>query len=178
MILIMSSLISSIFDDGSPTSLEKNDLIFQSGENVRLMYLVVEGRVDLLRYTESGACLLLFRAGPGHVLAEASAYSKTYHCDGRAVSPAHLRSISIARFQNRLSADVDMAKTWAKGLAHSLQAARMSSEIRTLRTVAERLDAWLAGSGSLPPKGEWQDLAQALGVTREALYRELSKRRS
>jgi len=52
----------------------------------------------------------------------------------------------------------------------------MNSEIRALRTVSERLDAWLAGGRMLPPKGEWQDLAQILGVTREALYRELAQR--
>ena len=48
----------------------------------------------------------------------------------------------------------------------------MTAAIRTLRTVGERLDAWLAEDRPLPPKGEWQALAQSLGVTREALYRD------
>ena len=62
-------------------------------------------------------------------------------------------------------------------LAHAVQEARMKSEIRTLRTVAERLDAWLsAKDGGLPPKGQWQELASELGVSREALYRELARR--
>ena len=47
----------------------------------------------------------------------------------------------------------------------------------TLRTVSQKLDVWLETNKSLPPKGEMQILAQTLGVSREALYRELSKRR-
>jgi hypothetical protein len=43
--------------------------------------------------------------------------------------------------------------------------------------VAERLDAWLGGERALQEKGTWQDLAAELGVSREALYRELAKRR-
>ncbi|MEC7667561.1 MAG: hypothetical protein VXZ18_01615 [Pseudomonadota bacterium] len=62
-------------------------------------------------------------------------------------------------------------------MARTLQKSRMQSEIRTLKTVAERLDAWLVDNPALPPKGQLQDLAHILGVSREALYRELAKRR-
>jgi hypothetical protein len=44
--------------------------------------------------------------------------------------------------------------------------------------VAERLDAWLGAEGGLPDRGRWQELAEELGVTREALYRELARRRA
>jgi CRP-like cAMP-binding protein len=63
-------------------------------------------------------------------------------------------------------------------LANAVQEARLRAEIRSLRTTAERLDAWLGEGRALPVKGQWQDLAGELGVTREALYRELAKRRS
>jgi hypothetical protein len=43
--------------------------------------------------------------------------------------------------------------------------------------VAARLDAWLTLK-RLPPKGEWGALADDIGVTREALYRELARRRA
>lgn len=177
MILIMQPAIFSLFDNGVTTLCTKDDVLFRCGETVQSMYIVVEGRVDLVRYTANGAGLILFRARAGQVLAEASLYSTTYHCDGRSVGLSKLRSIPVAEFRGKLSSDTSIARTWAEGLAHALQAARMSAEIRTLRTVSERLDAWLAVNGSLPAKGEWQDLAQILGVSREALYRELSARR-
>ena len=47
----------------------------------------------------------------------------------------------------------------------------------SLRTVAERLDAWIAASGRYPAKGEWKTVAAEIGNSPEALYRELAKRR-
>jgi len=62
-------------------------------------------------------------------------------------------------------------------LARSVQAARLRAEIRSLPKVADRLAAWLGEGNALPDKGHWQEVAAELGVTREALYRELARRR-
>lgn len=78
--------------------------------------------------------------------------------------------------QTAVPGDV-LAEAWAAHLARSVQAARLRAEIRTLRKVSERVDAWLGEGRALPDKGHWQDLAAELGVTREALYRELARRR-
>ena len=177
MIVIMSVDLSPLFDGGSARSLGKDETLFHVGEPVRSMFLVTEGEIDLIRHTQPGARVLLFRGVVGAVLAEASAYSDVYHCDGIAAGPAQVRSISEATFRARLDGNLGLASAWAARLAHGLQGARMNAAIRTMRTVEERLDAWLAGGRPLPPKGQWQSLAEALGVTREALYRELSKRR-
>ena len=60
-----------------------------------------------------------------------------------------------------------------------MQAARFRSEILTRKTVSERFDAWLGLPGNgLPPRGEWKTVAAHIGVSPEALYRELSRRRS
>ncbi len=66
----------------------------------------------------------------------------------------------------------------ARHLAREAQAARLRSELLSLRRLADRLDGWLAlNDGMLPPKGRWSTIAADLGVTPEALYRELSRRR-
>lgn len=54
----------------------------------------------------------------------------------------------------------------------------MRAEIRSLKTVAERLDAWTAEHGDIPENGQWHVLAAELSVSREALYRELARRRT
>jgi hypothetical protein len=59
-----------------------------------------------------------------------------------------------------------------------VQRARAQVEIVSLKKVSERLDAWLALSGDLPPKGQWHRLASEIGVTPEALYREIARRRN
>jgi len=47
-----------------------------------------------------------------------------------------------------------------------------------LPRVADRLDAWFGEGNALPERGRWQEVAAELGITREALYRELSRRRT
>ncbi len=55
----------------------------------------------------------------------------------------------------------------------------MRSEILSMRTVVKRLDAWLLSHGDrLPAKGEWKNLALQIGVSPEALYRELARRKA
>lgn len=142
------------------------------------MFIVEDGCVELVRHTRSGARLVLSRVRPGYVLAEASAYAEVYHCDGVSQARSRVKRVSTTEFQQKLAANPALQYVWAKALAHELQATRMNAEVRTLRTVAEKVDVWLESNKSLPPKGERQVLAQILGVTREALYRELAKRRA
>jgi CRP/FNR family transcriptional regulator, dissimilatory nitrate respiration regulator len=82
------------------------------------------------------------------------------------------------RFLSVLADDPALATSWSALLARSVQAARLRSEIRSLPRVADRLDAWLGEGNALLEKGRWQEVAAELGVTREALYRELSRRRT
>ncbi|TNC63126.1 Crp/Fnr family transcriptional regulator [Rubellimicrobium roseum] len=178
MIVIMSAIIAQIFEPGALRRLAAGEALFHAGDRVRLMFLVTEGQVSLLRPTAAGSPLILQRSRPGQVLAEASAYSPHYHCDAQASGEATLLTISVKQFRERLLAEPALADAWAAHLAHAVQEARLQAEIRTLRTTAERLDAWLGEGRALPAKGQWQDLAAELGVTREALYRELAKRRS
>ncbi len=177
MIAIMSDVFAALFEGGSEISLNTNETLFCTADRVRFMYLVTKGKIDLVRHTKAGARMILQRAVAGQVLAEGSAYSKSYHCDGTASEASKIRRISVAVFRERIEASPAISTVWSASLALALQKARMNAEIRTLRTVAERLDAWAEGERSLPPKGRWQELAQILGVSPEALYRELAKRR-
>jgi CRP-like cAMP-binding protein len=177
MIVIMSDPILMLFEGGRTVVLTRNKTLFDAGERVQFMYLVTAGQIDLSRRTKAGARMILQRSQTGQVPAEASAYSETYHCNGMAGEAAQLRAIPVAEFRKRLDQAPALSRAWSARLAHALQGARMNAEIRTLRTVADRVDAWLGVEQQLPPKGRWQNLAQVLGVTQEALYRELAKRR-
>jgi len=176
MIIIMSSFAAALFQNGREKTIESGRAVFRLGDPVRLIYYIIEGQIDLMRHARSGSVLTLNRTGPGNVLAEASLYSKLYHCDGVASSISTLRTLPVSEFRKKLRDSPDVAEKWTAHLARELQAARVLSEIRSLKTVAERLDAWMAESNVLPPKGRIQDTAHILGVSREALYRELSSR--
>lgn len=177
MISIMRNVIPTLFDAGRVLSLDTGQPLFVAGDDVRSMFLVTAGQIDLVRHTKTGARLTLNRVFPGRVTAEASAYSETYHCDGVARSASRVRAIPVSAFRDGLHGCGGAADAWAAQLAHALQKARTQSEIRSLKTVSDRLDAWLGEDRPVPPKGQIQDLAQILGVSREALYRELAQRR-
>lgn len=151
--------------------------MFLTGQSVKMIFMLRAGRVQLQRHTAHGARLILQNAGPDTVLAEASAFSETYHCDAVVTEPATLAALPKPVFIAALRDDPDLALAWSAMLARSVQAARVRAEIRSLPKVAERLDAWLQEGNRLPDKGQWQDVASELGVSREALYRELARRR-
>jgi CRP-like cAMP-binding protein len=152
--------------------------LFHRGDPVRVLHVVIDGEAHLIRHHEDGVALTLQRAGPGAIFAEASLYSDVYHCDAIAVRPTVTLAISRAVLRAELAKDAAFAEAWATYLSREVQAARLRAEILSLRTVAERLDAWLAASdGCLPKKGAWTTVASEIGVSAPALYRELTKRR-
>jgi CRP-like cAMP-binding protein len=178
MITIMHASVFDLFVNARHLDLAAGARIFLAGQIVEAVFMVVSGRVQLERHTPHGARLILQNAGPGAVLAEASAYSMHYHCDARVIEGASLAAMPKPAFLAALRNNPHLAVTWSAMLARSVQSARVRAEIRSLPKVAERLDAWLGEGHRMPERGHWQEVAAELGVTREALYRELSRRRT
>jgi len=152
--------------------------LFRRGDPVTDVYVVVTGAIHLVRYQTDGSALILQRAGPGSILAEASLYFDTYHCDAVASGDADTRTYAKSSVKRLLLRSPEFSDIWANYLAQELQRTRLRAEILALRTVSERLDAWIAGNGGdFPHKGEWKLVANQIGVSAEALYREIAKRR-
>lgn len=168
----------SIFSDSPARRFGSGETVFRSGARVSRVFLVRRGMAALIRPLPSGEAAVLQRAVAGEIVAEASVYADEYHCDCVAVEDTELAAVPREAFRALLRSDADLNEAWAAHLARGVQRARMRAEIRSLKTVAERLDAWLGEYGDLPPKGQWQTLAFELSVSREALYRELARRRT
>ncbi len=180
MISIMSTPLSDLLhkSEGRELSASAGGYVFHAGDPVTMLYVVIEGEVRLIRHQMNGGAQVLQRARPGSVLAEASLFSPRYHCDAVTDGPARLMGFTVREIRRRFRADPEFAEAWAIHLAEEVQTARFRSEVVALRTVASRLDAWLAWRGDLiPPKGAWKQIADQIGVTPEALYREMAKRR-
>jgi CRP-like cAMP-binding protein len=177
MIAVMSFDLDALFAGSRSVQLSAGSVLFRSAAPVTEMFMVRTGEVHLCRHSLHGAKMVLQRALPGMVLAEASAYSDSYHCDAPAAADSLLLAVPRPAFLAALAEDRQLSTLWAARLARGVQAARLRSEIRSLPRVAERLDAWLEEGNRLPEKGQWQDVASELGVSREALYRELARRR-
>lgn len=178
MISIMLKRVSRLFAAAPLRVLEADEVLFRQGDPVEHMFLATTGSMLLERGMADGRVLCFQRAVAGQILAEASLYAAAYHCGCRASAKSGVRVLSKAHFAALLHQDADLIEAWATHLAETVQRTRMLSEIRTLRRVSDRLDAWLGLYGKLPPRGQWQTVADELAVSREALYRELAKRRA
>ena len=180
MIDIMSISLRSFLAEmrGQELSYAAGQHIFEQGDAVRQIHVVRSGSVFLIRHQTDGAALVLQRAGDGSVLAEASLYSEVYHCAAEAQSACSTWAVSKREFRQHLADDGDFSQAWAKHLAHEVQRARLHAEIVSLKTVTARIDAWITWNGPLPQKGEWAYVAIQIGVSPEALYRELARRRT
>ena len=158
---------------------EAGQFLFHLGDPVRLMHVVRSGMVRLTRHQRDGTAVVLRGSGPGSILAEASLYAEAYHCDAVAASATRVLVSARADFHAHLRRTPAFAEAWASHLAHELQHSRTRAEILSLKTVAARLDAWIVWrDGLVPAKGEWRALAGELGVSPEALYREMARRRT
>lgn len=180
MIVIMSHSIEPFLKGlaARQRHFTRGQSLFHRGDSVKEVHFVLAGSVHLVRHQDDGSTLILQRAGPGSILAEASLYSETYHCDAVASGLAETRAYAKHAFRKLLANSSGLSDVWATYLAQELQRARLRSEILSLKTVAERLDAWIAwNAGASPGKGEWKLVASEIAVSPEALYRELARRR-
>lgn len=163
---------------GRRRALEAGETLFLSGAPVRHVHVVLGGLVNLVRPDPDGNPALIQRAGAGDVLAEASLYSSHYHCDGVAAEPATVYAVSRDRVRREFGQHPTFAGSAAAHFARELQRQRFLVSLLRRRTVAARLDAWLGWHGDrLPPRGRWRAIADEMGVSPEALYRELARRR-
>lgn len=176
MIAIMQSEIASLFRSAPVRHWGAGQPLFRVGDRPMVLHLVVSGRVALARVLTDGTELTLQSAVSGNVLAEASAYAPTYHCDARAMVASATRAVDPATLRAAVDRQPGIAAAWAADLARAVQQ-RFRIAVRSLRTVRARLEVWLYEGHAWPPSGPLQDIAGEIGVTREALYRELARRR-
>jgi CRP-like cAMP-binding protein len=178
MIVIMSDLPQMLAElPGSELHLAAGESLFHQGDAVRSLHLVEAGLVHLVRYQSDGAAAVMQRAGPGAVVAEASLHADHYHCGALAMAASRVRRIAADAVRRALDERPEFARAYALHLAREVQRMRQRAELLSMRTVRERLDAWLSFGGALPGRGGWRPLADDLGVTPEALYREIARRR-
>ncbi len=175
MISIMSGWLD-IFNGTPVRKVEKGAAVFRQEDRVQSMYLVRSGAVALERPMKDGVPLTLHVATTDMALAEASLFADTYHCDAVARSDAEVASLSRTAFLAAIRDCPDAALSLIETHAKEVQAQRARIEILRLRCVADRLDAWLDLHGE-PAKGEWKSVAEQIGVSAPALYRELANRR-
>ena len=180
MIEIMSDHWLSCFEGTPERTIEEGETLFRRGDRVEFAFLVRAGQISLCRALRDGGLLNLHTVNSAELVAEASLFADRYHCDAVAEARTKFSVVSKTELMSYLadsdSSDQLSPKAFER-TARELQNLRTRIEIMRLRKVAHRLDAYLELYGS-PDVGGWVRVADWIGVTPPALYRELAKRRS
>jgi len=135
------------------------------------MYYLVQGRVRLVRHTENGQAITLFDAKSGDFLAEASLFSRDYHCDCIADENSALVRLRKSDCLELLARDQTASMEYIERLSKQLMYYRRRIELISIKPAKERVwaavcDGWLEGNIS--------SFASTLDLTPEATYRALA----
>jgi CRP-like cAMP-binding protein len=123
--------------------------------------------------------LTLHVAQPGEAFAEASLFSRTYHCDAAADFPSLVRAYSKRALLRALRENPRAALALTGHLAGQVQALRGRIELLNIKSARERVLAYLhqhlsASLGRVDLEQTWKMIATEIGLTHEAVYRALA----
>jgi CRP-like cAMP-binding protein len=160
-------------------SLARNEVLFRQGDKVTAIYFIEEGRLRLERRTFDGRLLFLGTTPAGEFFVEAALFSDTFHCDAVATEPSRVRVYPKAMVLNSLRTDPASAMAFLAHVAHQIIELRQRLELMKVRSAKERLMLYFESNAepdgrTVELRGQLQDIASDLGLTREALYRTLA----
>jgi CRP-like cAMP-binding protein len=159
-------------------TLARHELLFRQGDKVQAIYFIEEGRLRLDRRTFDGRSLVFGTSSAGEFFVEAALFAEIFHCDAVATEPSRVRVYPKTAVLKALETEPSSALPFLKLIAHQLIEARHRLELTKIRSAKERvllyIDLHAATDGTVMMKGNLQDVAGELGLTREAFYRTIA----
>lgn len=158
--------------------LRAGETLFRQGDGSPGLALLLDGRVDLNRWSESGRIIRIHVAHPVETFAEASLYADQCHCDAVAARPSLVRLLPKRRVLRVFEGDPSLGQAFTQHLAQSLMHARRRLELRAMTPLSERVLARLSDlcgrDGRMPEGTSLMSIAADLDVSPPALYRSLA----
>jgi CRP-like cAMP-binding protein len=172
----LAPAVRSAAIDRKPKS---GEALFRLGDKTTGFFEVIAGRVRMCRVDRSGHEVILYVAGPGETIAEASLFSSSYHCDAVASTAAVVRIYPKQAMLAAFEKDAKAAQAFTATLARQVMNLRTRIEQRNIRSARERVRHYLSvnadGDGrTVALRGTLKDLAAELGLTHEAFYHTLA----
>ncbi len=160
-------------------SLARNEVLFRQGETISAIYFVEAGRLHLARRTFDGRLLILGVTSAGQFFVEAALFADMFHCDAVATEPSRVRIYPKRAVLTALRTDPENAMSFLSLMAHQVIDLRQRLEVMKVRSAQERvmlyLDLYAERDGrTVNLRGQLQDIAGELGLSREAFYRTLA----
>ncbi len=119
--------------------LRSGEVLFRLGDKTVGFYEVIAGRVRLTRVDRSGSEIILYVAGAGETIAEASLFAAAYHCDAIASTDAVVRLYAKPAMLAAFQKDPKAAQAFTAMLGHQVMSLRTRLEQRNIRSARERV---------------------------------------
>lgn len=172
-------LPQSVRDAGVQRVLDTGDFLFRADTRTAGLFEVVEGRIKLVRIAPSGRETILYAASAGDILAEASIFSPTYHCDAVAATHSVVRLYPKEPLFAAFRENPMAAQAFTGMLAREIMRLRTRLELRNIRSARDRLHAYLLlrredDSSSVILREPLIQVAAEIGLAHETVYRTLA----
>ena len=171
---------------------EKDDYLFFEGDRAEWLVLVVQGRVKMLKHSESGRETILATFGPGQIVGEVGVLvGETYPATAQALEAANTLSLRRDEYADLVRAHPDLAWALIAELGRRLQRAHETIRslavekverrvarvlLRMANTAGERLeDPGAPGAVRITVPLSRQDIADMAGTVLETAIRAMSK---
>lgn len=178
--------LRNILIDSAVQKFPRNAVLFMQNEPAKRFYIVLEGRVKILRETADGRESVLRLFNPGESFAEASILQiNGYPATAIACEEVRTLGIPAARFIQQIKSNPELAMAVIAELGRKLQHFVRHVEQLTARSATERLACFLlkmcpaeCSTVVLKLPIEKAVIAATLGMQPETFSRSLSKLRS
>ena len=159
-------------------ALKAGEALFRQGDRTFAIFEVERGRLQLIRHVDDRD-VVLHTARVGDIVAEASLFSPTYHCDAIATTDTVVRRHPKASLFAAFNQDPKAAQAFMGRLAREIMSLRTRLERRNIHGARDRVRHYLAlnvgpDGRTVTLTGTVKDLAGELGLAHEALYRTLA----
>ncbi|WP_321928688.1 Crp/Fnr family transcriptional regulator [Paraburkholderia guartelaensis] len=166
---------AELFDEGKEVRYRPGQTIHRQGDHDRSLQIIIEGQVSFSRLDLDGRKVNAAVFGPGETFGEIPLLTGRVRThDAVAVGPVRLLRISDRQFRDLLNRKPDLRDRVLAELAERLihAADRLDSALRL--SVPQRVAQFLVaemerGAGERSLRVRQTDIAEALGVTREAV---------
>jgi CRP-like cAMP-binding protein len=171
---------------------ERDQYLFFEGDRAEWLVFVAEGRVKMIKHSESGRETILATFGPGQIVGEVGVLvGEVYPATAQALEPTVTFSLRRAEYVNLVQGHPDLAWALIEELGHRLQRAQetirsMAVEkverrvarvlLRMANTAGKRLeDADTPGAVLITVPLSRQDIADMAGTVIETAIRTMSR---
>jgi len=178
---------AALFEGAATLRLARGETAYAAGDGCERVFLVVEGRIKIVRSSADGGESIVGLRAPGEIFGEIGWMRPggVRATSAVAIESSIARSLDVARFAKRIAADPVIARAFARGLARRLSA--LEHELTELagKSVPGRLVDLLGrlarehgvaesdGALRIGLALTHQDLADLIGTSRETLTKEL-----